>query len=72
VLTALGSEPRLAADEELKILVVAHSKVPAAVAERLAASLTTPALRRALSKPSLTAAARSAIQKRLVLGGSAR
>jgi hypothetical protein len=59
-------EGRLAGDEELAVLILSHAKVLPPLAERIAATLKVPALRRALSKPGLSPAARSAIQKRLV------
>ena len=68
VLTALVTDGRFAGDEELRVMVLAHSKVPPANVEKIAAALSLVALRRALTKSSLTSAARAAIQKRIMAG----
>lgn len=64
-LEILATDPRWAADDETRILVVAHPRTPLALAERIADGLPPPALRRALTRSSLSQPLRERILKRL-------
>jgi len=67
-LELLASDPRWSKDEELRIALVTHPRVPVPLAERLLAGLAAPALRKALTRPSLHSAVRDRILKRLARG----
>jgi hypothetical protein len=67
-LEILAADPRWSKDEEMRILLATHPRIPLPLAERLSADLKKPALRKMLSRPALNPALRDRIVKRLARG----
>ncbi len=68
MLEILAADPRWSKDEELRILLATHPRIPFPLAELLSTDLKQPALRKMLSRASLNPALRERIVKRLARG----
>jgi hypothetical protein len=68
-LDVLAADPRWARDEELRVAVATHPRVPMPLAERIVKDLPQPALRKILHRPSTNPAIREKVVRRLARGG---
>jgi hypothetical protein len=64
----LAADPRFRNDEELRIALATHPKVPLPIAERLTADLKPPQIRKLLAKPGVNPTLRDKLFKRLTRG----
>ncbi len=68
VIEVLANDGRWKGDEELRITLATHTRVPVPLAERLLAGLSNAALRRALQRPGLSDLVRDRILRKLTRG----
>jgi len=65
---ALANDPKFRADEELRMVLATHPRVPLSTAERLTAGFNSAQLKRLLAKPGLNAGLRDKLFRKVARG----